>query len=81
MKLEYKSIGVIDLLRLRATVCSLIIHELTLIHYFAKSVFCMELSFMVLCKIDKYYNQVKFQVLWPRLKVGYITVMFAVRIR
>ena len=25
---------------------------------------------MVLCKIDKYYNQVKFQVLWPKLKVG-----------
>ena len=25
---------------------------------------------MVLCKIDKYYNQVKFQVFWPRLKVG-----------
>ena len=24
---------------------------------------------MVLCKIDKYYNQVKFQALWPRLKV------------
>ena len=23
---------------------------------------------MVLCKIDKYYNQVKFQVLWPRLR-------------
>ena len=33
---------------------------------------------MVLCKIDKYYNQV---VLWPRLKVGSSTVMFAVRIR
>ena len=30
----------------------------------------MGLSFMVLCKIDKYYNQVKFQVLWPRLKVN-----------
>ena len=25
---------------------------------------------MVLCNIDKYYNQVKFQALWPRLKVG-----------
>ena len=62
-------------LRLRATVCSLIIHELSLIHYFAKSVGCMELSFMVLCKIDKYYNQVKFQVLWPRLKVKSSTVM------
>ena len=36
---------------------------------------------MVLCKIDKYYNQVKFQVLWPRLKVGSSTVMFTVRIR
>ena len=23
---------------------------------------------MVLCEIHKYYNQVKFQVLWPRLK-------------
>ena len=46
--------------RLRATVCSLIIHELSLIHYFAKSVGRMELSFKVLCKIDKYYNQVKF---------------------
>ena len=68
-------------LRLRATVCSLIIHELSLIHYIAKSVGCMELSFMVLCKIDKYYNQVKFQVLWPRLKVGSSTVMFTVRIR
>ena len=32
-----------------------------LIHYFAKGVGCMELSFMVLCKIDKYYNQVKFK--------------------
>ena len=31
---------------------------------------------MVLCKIDKYYNQVKFQFLWPRLKVGSSTVMF-----
>ena len=36
---------------------------------------------MVLCKRDKYYNQVKFQVLWPRLKVGSSTVMFTVRIR
>ena len=36
---------------------------------------------MVLCKIDKYYNQVKFKVLWPRLKVGSSTVMFTVRIR
>ena len=36
---------------------------------------------MVLCKIDKYHNQVKFQVLWPRLKVGSSTVMFTVRIR
>ena len=35
---------------------------------------------MVLCKIDKYYNQVKFQVVWPRLKVGSSTVMFTVRI-
>ena len=68
-------------LRLRATVCSLIIHELSLIHYFAISVGWMELSFMVLCKIDKYYNQVKFQVLWPRLKVGSSTVMFSGRIR
>ena len=34
---------------------------------------------MVLCKIDKYYNQVKFQVLWPRLKVGSSTLMFTVR--
>ena len=34
---------------------------------------------MVLCKIDKYYNHVKFQVLWPRLKVGSSTVMFTVR--
>ena len=34
---------------------------------------------MVLCKIDKYYNQVKFQVLWPRLKVS-SSVMFTVRI-
>ena len=38
----------------------------------------MELSFIVLCKIDKYYNQVKFQVLWPGLKVGSSTVMFTV---
>ena len=29
---------------------------------------------MVLCKTDKYYNQVKFQVLWPRLKVGSIAL-------
>ena len=36
---------------------------------------------MVLCEIDKYYNQVKFQVLWPRLKMGSSTVMFTVRIR
>ena len=36
----------------------------------------MELSFKVLCKIDKYYNQVKFQVLWPRLKVEFSIVMF-----
>ena len=36
---------------------------------------------MVLCKIDKYYNQVKFQVLWPRLQVGSSTVMYTVRIR
>ena len=49
-----------------------------LIHYFAKSVGCMELSFMVLCKIDKYYNQVIF---WPRLKMGSSTVMFTVRIQ
>ena len=35
---------------------------------------------MVLCKIDKYYNQVKFQVFWPRLKVGSSTLMFTVRI-
>ena len=35
---------------------------------------------MVLCKIGKYYNQVKFQFLWPRLKVGSSTVMFTVRI-
>ena len=48
---------------------------------FCKSIGCMELSFMVLCKIDKYHNQVKFQVLWPRLKVGSSTVMFTVRIR
>ena len=33
---------------------------------------------MVLCKIDKYYNQLKFQVLWPKLKVGSSTVMFTV---
>ena len=33
---------------------------------------------MVLCKIA---NQVKFQVLWPRLKVGSSTVMFTIRIR
>ena len=52
---------------------SLLIHELSLIQ---KVVGCMKLSFMVLCKIDKYYNQVKFQVLWPRLKVGSSTVMF-----
>ena len=32
------------------------------------------------CKIDKYYNQVKFQVLWPRLKVGSSTVMFTVSV-
>ena len=50
-------------------------------HYFAISVGWMELSFMVLCKVDKYYNQVKFQVLWPRLKVGSSTVMYSVRIR
>ena len=36
---------------------------------------------MVLCKMDKYYNQVKSEVLWPRLKVGSSTVMFTVRIR
>ena len=36
---------------------------------------------MVLCKIGKYYNQVKFQVLWPRLKVGSNTVMFKSRAR
>ena len=35
---------------------------------------------MVLCKIDKYYNQVKFEVLWPRSKVGSSTLMFTVRI-
>ena len=35
---------------------------------------------MVLCKMDKYYNQLKFSVFWPRLKVGYSTVMFTVRI-
>ena len=33
---------------------------------------------MVLCKIDKYYNQVKFEVLWPRLKVVSSTVTFTV---
>ena len=33
---------------------------------------------MVLCKMDKYYNQLKF---WPRLKVGSSTVMFTVRIQ
>ena len=36
---------------------------------------------MVLSKMDKYYHQVKFEVLWPRLKVGSSTVMFTVRIR
>ena len=36
---------------------------------------------MVLCKIDKNYNQLKFEVLWPRLKVGSNTVMFTVRIQ
>ena len=41
----------------------------------------MELSFMVLCKIDKYYNQVKFEVLWPRLKVVSSTVTFKVKIQ
>ena len=50
--------------RLRATFCSLIIHEQSQ-STFCKSVGCMELSFMVLCKIDKYYNQMKFQVHWP----------------
>ena len=35
---------------------------------------------MVLSKMDKYYNQVKFQVLWPRLKVGSSTVTFIVKI-
>ena len=28
-----------------------------------------------------YYNQMKLQVLWPRLKVGSSTVMFTVRIQ
>ena len=32
---------------------------------------------MVLCKIDKHYNQVKLQI----LKIGSSTVMFTVRIR
>ena len=38
---------------------------------------------MVLCKIDKYYNQLimKFKVFCPRLKVGSSTVMFTVRIQ
>ena len=36
---------------------------------------------MVPRKMDQYYNQVKFEVLWPRLKVGSSTVMFTVRIR
>ena len=36
---------------------------------------------MVLSKIDKYYNQVKFEVPWPRLKVGSSTVTFTVKIR
>ena len=36
---------------------------------------------MVLSKMDKYYNQVKFQVLWQRLKVGSSTVTFTVKIR
>ena len=31
-----------------------------LIHYFAKSECWMEPSTMVLCKMDKYYNQMKF---------------------
>ena len=31
-----------------------------LIHYFAKSECWMEPSTMVLCKMDKYYNQLKF---------------------
>ena len=64
------------ILRLRATVCSLIIHEFTILQ---KVIGCMGLSFMVLCKIV--YNQVKFQVLWPRLKMGSSTVMFTIRIR
>ena len=33
---------------------------------------------MVMCK---YYNQLKDEVLWPRLKVGSSTVMFIVRIQ
>ena len=33
---------------------------------------------MLLCKIDKYYNQVKFQVLWPSLKVGSSNLMNSV---
>ena len=40
---------------------------------------------MVLCKMDKYYDQLKFQVLWPRLKVGssivMLTVIFGFKLR
>ena len=36
---------------------------------------------MVLSKIDKYNNQVKFQVLWPRLKVDPALSCFTVRVR
>ena len=35
---------------------------------------------MVLRKIDKCYNQVKSQVLWPRLKVGSSTVRIRIQI-
>ena len=35
---------------------------------------------MVLSKIEKYYNHVKLEVLWPRLKVGSSTVTFTVKI-
>ena len=55
--------------KLKVTGYSLLINYswAILIHYFSKSECWIELSTMVLRKMDKYYNQVKFEVFWPRL--------------
>ena len=59
---ESVSIGSLWVGQIKVTGYSLLINYswAILIHYFPKSEYCMEQSFMVLCMMDKYYNQLKF---------------------